>query len=90
ISAKGGYSAWQFEHSAVVAEGSYAHYIVHPYQLGAENIILTALGTETDVETAVSALSAADDTEEINSITLWLTDNANTEPAKTLGSYFTF
>lgn len=90
ISAKGGYSTWQFEYSAVVADGSYAQYIVHPYQLGAENMIITARGSETDVAAATAALTAAENREGIGEITLWLTDNTNTEETKTLGSYFVF
>ncbi|MBQ3587608.1 MAG: hypothetical protein II977_03500 [Oscillospiraceae bacterium] len=90
ISAKGGTAALQVEYSAVMPEGSYAQYIVHPYQLGAEELIVTARGGETDVAAAVAALSAAEDTEEISSITLWLTDNVNTEQTKTLGDYFVF
>ncbi len=90
ISAKGGYSTWQFEYSAVVADGSYAQYIVHPYQLGAENMIITARGSETDVAAATAALTAAENREGIGEITLWLTDDTNTEETKTLGSYFVF
>lgn len=90
ISAKGGYSAWQFEYAAVLPDGSYAQYIVHPYQLGAENIILTARGTDIDVAAAVTALKTAGEAEEISDITLWLTDNADTEAVQALDNYFTF
>lgn len=87
ISAKGGYSTWQFEYSAVAEGGSYAQYIVHPYQLGAENIILTAKGSDIDVDTAVASFKnvSADD---INNITLWLTDGKNAETTKSMNSYF--
>ena len=90
ISAKGGSSAWQVEYSAVMAEGDYAQYIVHPYQLGAENLIITARGTETDVAVAVAELSQAAKSEDISTLTLWLTDNANTQGTETLGNYFVY
>ena len=88
VSAKGGRCSLQVEYSALMPEGNYSHYIVHPYQLGAENIIITAKGGDTDVQQAVSQLAGATDTEEISSVTLWLTDNVNTEAAKSLGDYF--
>ena len=87
ISAKGGHSTWLFEYTAVEAEGNYAQYIVHPYQLGAENMIITA-GGDIDVAGAVSALKTAESQDDIGEITLWLTDGTNTEETKTLGSYF--
>lgn len=87
ISAKGGYSAWQFEYSAV-AEDNYAQYIVHPYQLGAENMIVTAKGAEIDVAAASATLLTAENGEDIGEITLWLTDNADSAPTQTLGSWF--
>ena len=88
VSAKGGRCSLQVEYSALMPEGNYSHYIVHPYQLGAENIIITAKGGDTDVQQAVSQLAGATDAEEISSVTLWLTDNVNTEAAKSLGDYF--
>ncbi len=90
ISAKGGYSTWQFEYSAVALDGSYEQYIVHPYQLGAENMIITAKGSDIDVPAAAAELTAAENQEDIGGITLWLTDNTNTDETKTLGSYFVF
>lgn len=90
ISAKGGYSAWQVEYSAVRPDGSYAQYIIHPYQLGAENIILTAKGGEIDVEAVVSSAEAASSAEEISSITLWLTDNVNAAATQQMNNYFTY
>lgn len=88
VSAKGGRCSLQVEYSALMPEGNYSHYIVHPYQLGAENIIITAKGGDTDVQQAVSQLAGATAAEEISSVTLWLTDNVNTETAKSLGDYF--
>ena len=88
VSAKGGRCSLQVEYSALMPEGNYSHYIVHPYQLGAENIIITAKGGDTDVQQALSQLAGATDAEEISSVTLWLTDNVNTEAAKSLGDYF--
>jgi len=90
ISAKGGYSVWQFEYSAVAPGGSYEQYIVHPYQLGAEDMIITAKGGDIDVAAATAELTAAENREDIGEITLWLTDNTNAEETKTLGSYFVF
>ena len=87
VSAKGGRCSLQVEYSALMPEGNYSHYIVHPYQLGAENIIITAKGGDTDVQQAVSQLAGATDAEEISSVTLWLTDNVNTEAAKSLSSF---
>lgn len=87
ISAKGGYSVWQFEYSAV-AEDNYAQYIVHPYQLGAENMIVTAKGGEIDVAAAAAVLLAAENADDIGEITLWLTDNADSAPTQIMGSWF--
>lgn len=89
ISAKGGYSAWQFEYSAVAEGGSYAQYIVHPYQLGTENIILTAKGSDIDTDTAVENLKKVDE-DDVSSIVLWLTDGKNSDATKTMNSYFAF
>ena len=88
ISAKGGYAVWQVEYTAVMAEGNYSHYVVHPYQLGAENIIITAKGGDTDPQQAVALLSSATDAEEISSVALWFTDNVNLDATKALGDYF--
>ncbi len=88
VSAKGGYSAWQIDYSAVMPEGSYAHYIIHPYQLGAQNYILTARGGEIDVNTAVTAAVAAEKNEDLNSVTLWLTDGVNRDLTASMDNYF--
>ena len=32
----------QIEYTALMPEGNYSHYIVHPYQIGATNIIINA------------------------------------------------
>lgn len=88
ISAKGGRCSLQVEYTAVMADGNYSHYVVHPYQLGAKNIIITAKGNDTDVQQAVALLSTATSNEEISSVTLWFTDNTNTDATHTLGDYF--
>ncbi len=87
ISAKGGCAIWQFEYSAVKTEGNYAQYIVHPYQLGADNIIITAKGSEVDVQEAVNQLNNDSKSQEIN-ITLWITDNVNSNLTNTMNNYF--
>lgn len=89
ISAKGGSCSLQVEYSAIIPEGNYSHYIVHPYQLGAKNIVVTAKGGDTDVAQAVATLKTATDAEEISVVTLWFTDNVNTDGTKELGNYFT-
>ncbi len=88
VSAKSGYSSWQFEYSAVAENGSYAQYIVHPYQLGAENIILTAKGSDIQLQRAVDGILAAENTEDIGEIALWITDGADSAPTQKLGDYF--
>ena len=90
ISAKDGSFALQVEYSAIMPDGNYAQYIVHPYQLGAENYIVTAKGGDIDVAAAVSQLISAESKEDISAVTLWLTDNTASEEAKTLGNYFVF
>ncbi len=89
VSAKGGTCSMQVEYSAIMLEGDYSHYIVHPYQMGAKNIIVTAKGNDIDVPQAVAFLETATNGEEISSVTLWLTDGVNTDEAKSLGNYFT-
>ena len=79
ISAKGGRCAVQVEYTAIMPEGDYAHYIVHPYQLGADNIVVTAKGADIDVSAVVSMLETHQDSEDIESLTLWLTDNVSTD-----------
>ncbi len=88
VSAKGGYSAWQIDYSAVMPDGSYAHYIVHPYQLGAENYILIAKGNDIDVAAAIEAAATSKTNQELNSITLWLTDGVNRDLTASMDSYF--
>ena len=89
ISAKGGRCSLQVEYTAVMPEGNYSHYIVHPYQIGATNIIITAKGVDVDVAQAVSVLDVANNAEEISTAVLWFTDNVNTESIPQNGDYFT-
>ena len=89
ISAKGGRCSLQVEYTAVMPEGNYSHYIVHPYQIGAANIIITAKGADVDVAQAVSVLDVANNAEEISTAVLWFTDNVNTESIPQNGDYFT-
>ena len=89
ISAKGGRCSLQVEYTAVMPEGNYSHYIVHPYQIGATNIIITAKGADVDVAQAVSVLDVANNAEEISTAVLWFTDNVNTESIPQNGDYFT-
>ena len=86
ISAKGGYSAWQIEYSAVDSNGRYAQYLVHPYRLGAENIIVTA-ESGTDVSQAAEYLNRTKP-EEIISLTLWVNGADNTAAKEYLDNYF--
>ena len=79
ISAKGGQCAMQVEYTAIMPEGDYAHYIVHPYQLGADNIVITAKGADIDVAAVIPVLENHRISEDIESITLWLTDNVSTD-----------
>lgn len=88
ISAKGGCASLQVEYSAVAPESDYSHYIVHPYQLGADNIIITAKGADIDISAAVSVLSQRAAIEELSSVTLWLTDGTVAEETQSLGDYF--
>lgn len=89
ISAKGGRCSLQVEYTAVMPEGNYSHYIVHPYQIGATNIIITAKGADVDVAQAVSVLDVANNAEEISTAVLWFTDNVNTESIPRTGDHFT-
>ena len=89
ISAKGGRCSLQVEYTAVMPEGNYSHYIVHPYQIGATNIIITAKGADVDVAQAVSVLDVANNAEEISTAVLWFTDNVSTESIPQNGDYFT-
>lgn len=87
-SAKGGRALLQVEYTAVAPESDYSHYIVHPYQLGADNIIITAKGADIDAATVASSLSSRVDSGDISSVTLWLTDGAVSDRPQTLGDYF--
>lgn len=87
ISAKGGHAIWQFEYSAVKPDGDYSQYIVHPYQLGADNMIITAKGSEVDVQAAIAQLTSDSSSQEID-MTLWLTDNVNSDLTHTMNNYF--
>ena len=90
ISAKGGAMSLQIEYSAVMPEGNYAHYIVHPYQFGVDNVIITAKGADINVEQAVAQLSASinGQSRDITKAVLWLTDNLPDESVKQLGDHF--
>ncbi|MEG1782227.1 MAG: putative glycoside hydrolase [Oscillospiraceae bacterium] len=88
IAAKGGYSSWQYDYEAVKNGGNYAQYIIHPYQLGAGNVIITAKGYEGDVKAAVEEINSAQAGGSIDSATLWLTDGDFNGDTKPLGSYF--
>lgn len=90
ISGKGGRMSLQVEYSAIAPEGNYAHYIVHPYQLEADNIIVTAKSTDIDVPAVVSELSKHSDggSQYISFAILWLTDNASSDLTAPLGDHF--
>lgn len=88
ISAKGGHSAWQIEYSAVDADGDYAQYIVHPYQLGADNIVITVKGADYDIGQLAVQLPAAVQNSDISAITLWVTDGVDADMAAFTGDYF--
>lgn len=90
ISGKGGRLSLQVEYSAIAPEGNYAHYIVHPYQLEAENIIVTAKSTDIDVPAVVSELSKHSNggSQYISFAILWLTDTAAPDLTASLGDYF--
>lgn len=88
ISAKGGWSALQVDYSEIQPEGNYAHYIVHPYQLGADNIVVTAKGADYDIGQLTVQLPAAVQNNDVSSVALWVTDGVNTDTAQTMDSYF--
>ncbi|MBR6608763.1 MAG: hypothetical protein IKK99_00945 [Oscillospiraceae bacterium] len=88
ISAKGGWSALQVDYSEIQPEGNYAHYIVHPYQLGADNIVVTAKGADYDIGQLTVELPAAVQNNDVSSVALWVTDGVNTDTAQTMDSYF--
>ncbi len=87
VSAKGGRASWQIEYSAIHGD-DYAQYIVHPYQLGADNMILTVKGADYDIGQLTVTLGAAVNDQYISSATLWVTDNVNADTAKNMGDYF--
>ncbi len=87
VSAKGGYCSWQIEYSALAPEGSYRQYIVHPYQLGMGNYIVTA-PADADIASIVPALTSAQNGEDIKSITLWVAGTADKTATQALGNYF--
>ncbi len=87
ISAKGGHASLQVEYTAIDPDGDYSHYIVHPYQLGADNVVITARAADIDVASVVSSLSAHTGSEDVSSVTLWLTDGTS-DDTHTLGDYF--
>ena len=88
LSAGGGTLMLEVEYSAVDPNGSYAQYVVHPYQLGAGNLIITLAGNEGDIRTIADALSrTVSGDERIDSLTLW-TRTGNSERTKVLGSWF--
>ena len=89
ISAKGGRCSMQVEYTALMPEGNYSHYIVHPYQIGASNVIITAKGADLDAVQVASVLETADTAEEISSATLWITDNVNAQSLPQTTDYFT-
>ncbi len=88
ISAKGGWSALQVDYSEIQPEGNYAHYIVHPYQLGADNFVVTAKGADYDIGQLTVQLPAEISNNDISAVTLWVTDGVNADLTQTADSYF--
>ena len=88
ISAKGGRCSMQVEYTALMPEGNYSHYIVHPYQIGVSNVVITTKGADLDAVQVASVLDTAASTEEISSATLWITDNVNTQSLPQTTDYF--
>ena len=86
VSAQGGYSSWQINWQAVTG-GDYRQYIVHPYQLGIHDFVITATTEEISGESGISPLKTARNNDEINTVTLWVTDGAGGEGSE-LGNYF--
>lgn len=86
ISAKGGYCSWQIDYSRISPDGSYRQYIVHPYQLGVDNFIITA-NSDIDQTRVVPRLMGSTG-EDVKTITLWITGSADTSLTHQLGSYF--
>ena len=86
VSAQGGYSSWQINWRAVTG-GDYRQYIVHPYQLGIHDFVITATTEEISGENGISPLKTARNNDEINTVTLWVTDGTGGEGSE-LGNYF--
>ena len=87
-SAKGGRAIWQFEYSATASGGDYAQYIVHPFQLGAENVIITADASQVSDISAVESLKKIARDNGITHFALWMTDGTTLENIQSAGSYF--
>lgn len=87
ISSEGGHAVWEIEYSAIMPDGNYAQYIVHPYQLGADNIIVTAKGNDIDVRLVSEQLLGDSKSNDID-ITLWLTDGVNSDLTHSMKNYF--
>lgn len=88
VSAKGGRAIWQFEYSATASGDDYAQYIVHPFQLGAENVIITADASQISDISAVNSLKKSARDNGITHFALWMTDGTTLENIQSAGSYF--
>lgn len=86
VSAQGGYSTWQINWRAVTG-GDYRQYIVHPYQLGIHDFVITATTEEISGENGISPLKTARNNDEINTVALWVTNGTGGEGSE-LGNYF--
>lgn len=87
-SAKGALATWQFEYSAVAHDGDYAQYIVHPYQLGAESVIITADSGQAGDLSVIKTLKDEAASRDISSFVLWVTDGRQPRDIQSIGSYF--
>lgn len=85
ISARGGWAAWEFEYSAVIG-GDWRQYIVHPYRLEAENIIVTT-PSDRDIRRTAATLLKDRDSGEFASACIWV-QGSREKPGKELGDYF--
>ena len=88
VSAKGGYAAWQYDYSSVMAGGNYAQYIIHPFQLGAGNVIICANSYEYDPKAAMDEMTTAKTANNLDNLTLWILDGDLNGITKAMGSYF--
>ena len=88
VSAKGGWSALQVDYSEIRSEGNYAHYIVHPYQLGADNFVVTAKGADYDIGQLTVQLYAETVNNDLSSMALWVTDGVDADIAQNTNNYF--